>query len=185
MTQIKSPWQTKKTRFIYENPWIKVREDDVIQPDGKPGIYGVVHFKNTAIGVLPIDEDDKICLVGQYRYPIGTYSWEIPEGGCAEGEEHLEAAKRELVEETGMVAANWTRIGTSYLSNSVSDELAVFYLATGLTRGEPNPEGTEQLAYNHVSFDQALDMVMQGEITDALSVLAITRYGILRAQKKV
>ncbi len=185
MTQITSPWQTKGTRTVYENPWIKVREDEVVQPDGKPGIYGVVQFKNTAIGVLPIDEDDKICLVGQYRYAINKYSWEIPEGGCAEGEDYLEAAKRELIEETGIVAEHWTRLGSSHLSNSVSDELAIFYLATGLTRGKPEPEGTEQLAYNHVSFEQALDMVMQGEITDALSILAITHYGILRAKKKV
>ncbi len=185
MTQISSPWKTKGTRSVYENPWIHVREDEVVQPDGKPGIYGVVHFKNTAIGVLPIDEDDKICLVGQYRYTIDSYSWEIPEGGCAEGEDYLDAAKRELIEETGMVAAHWTKLGSSHLSNSVSDELAIFYLATGLTRGTPNPEGTEQLSYRHVTFDQALDMVMQGEITDALSILAITHYGILRLSKKV
>ncbi|MBS1953201.1 MAG: NUDIX hydrolase [Cyanobacteria bacterium SZAS-4] len=185
MTQVTSPWKTKGSRFVYENPWIHVREDDVVQPDGKPGIYGVVHFKNTAIGVLPIDEDDKICLVGQYRYAIERYSWEIPEGGCAEGEDYLDAAKRELIEETGMVASDWTRLGCSHLSNSVSDELAIFYLATGLTRGTPNPEGTEELAYKHVTFDQALDMVMQGEITDALSILAITHYGILRLSNKV
>ena len=184
MTQISSPWQTKGTRLVYENPWIKVREDEVVQPDGKPGIYGVVHFKNTAIGILPIDEEDKVCLVGQYRYSLESYSWEIPEGGCRQGEEHLDAAKRELVEETGMVAANWTKLGSAFLSNSVSDELAIYYLATGLTRGTPTPEGTEQLEYKHVSFDQALDMVMRGEITDALSILAITNYGIIRANKR-
>lgn len=184
MTQITSPWKTKGTRCVYENPWIRVREDEVVQPDGKPGIYGVVHFKNTAIGVLPIDDDDKVCLVGQYRYPLERYSWELPEGGCAEGEDYLDAAKRELLEETGMVASHWTRLGSSHLSNSVSDEFAVFYVAKGLTRGTPNPEGTEQLAYKHVTFDQALDMVMQGEITDALSVLAITHYGILRLSNK-
>jgi 8-oxo-dGTP pyrophosphatase MutT (NUDIX family) len=185
MTHLASPWTTNSTRLVYENPWIKVREDKVIQPDGKPGIYGVVQFKNTAIGVLPIDEEGKICLVGQYRYAIESYSWEIPEGGCVEGEDHLDAAKRELIEETGMVAAKWTKLGSAYLSNSVSDELAVYYLATELTKGTPKPEGTEQLAYKQVTFDQALDMVMTGEITDALSILTITNYGILRAQNKV
>ncbi|HEY9731000.1 MAG TPA: NUDIX hydrolase [Drouetiella sp.] len=184
MTQV-SPWKTNSTRLVYENPWIKVREDGVTQPDGKPGIYGVVHFKNTAIGVLPIDDEGKICLVGQYRYTLESYSWEIPEGGCVEGEDHLDAAKRELIEETGMVAAHWTKLGCAHLSNSVSDELAVYYLATGLTRGTPRPEGTEQLAYRHVTFEQALDMVMAGEITDALSMLAITNYGILRLQNKL
>ena len=185
MTQTVSPWKTKSTRVVYENPWIKVREDEVVQPDGRPGIYGVVHFKNTAIGVLPIDEEGKICLVGQYRYALESYSWEIPEGGCSQGETHLDAAKRELIEETGMVASNWTQLGSAHLSNSVSDELAIYYLATGLTRGIPRPEGTEQLAYKHVTFDQALDMVMTGEITDALSILAITNYGILRSQNKI
>lgn len=180
MTQITSPWKTRSTRVVYENPWIKVREDEVTQPDGKPGIYGVVHFKNTAVGVLPIDDEGKICLVGQFRYAIETYSWEIPEGGCAAGEDPLDAGKRELLEETGMVAANWTRLGSAYLSNSVSDELAIYYLATGLTKGTPEPEGTEQLAYKHVTFEQALNMVMNGEITDALSILAITSHGISR-----
>lgn len=184
MTQITSPWKTNSSKIVYENPWIKVREDEVTQPDGKPGIYGVVHFKNTAIGVLPIDDEDKICLVGQYRYTLECYSWEIPEGGCREGEDYLDAAKRELIEETGMVAANWKKLGSSHLSNSVSDELAIYYLATGLTRGTPNPEGTEELAYKHVTFEQALDMVMAGEITDALSILAITNYGILRLRDK-
>jgi 8-oxo-dGTP pyrophosphatase MutT (NUDIX family) len=183
MTQT-SPWKTKNTRLIYENPWIKVREDEVVRPDGKPGIYGVVHFKNTAIGVLPIDENDKIYLVGQYRYALETYSWEIPEGGCTESETHLDAAKRELIEETGLIASEWRKLGRAFLSNSICDEEAIFYLATGLSQGPASPEGTEQLSYNHVYFDEALDMVMRGEITDALSILAINHYAILRATNK-
>lgn len=185
MTQTMNPWKTKNSRVVYDNAWIRVREDEVVRPDGKPGIYGVVHFKNTAIGVLAIDENDKIWLVGQYRYALDCYSWEIPEGGCREPETHLDAAKRELMEETGLIASNWTRLGAAFLSNSVCDEQSVFYLATGLTQGTASPEGTEQLAYKHVPFDEALHMVMSGEITDALSVLAISHYAILRATNKI
>ena len=178
-----SPWQTKGSRLIYENPWIRVREDEVVQPDGKPGIYGVVHFKNKAVGILPIDDQGKIHLVGQHRYALDIYSWEIPEGGCPESEDLLDAAKRELVEETGLVASHWQELGRAHLSNSVSDEESIFYLATGLKQGPASPEGTEQLSHKHISFDEALDMVMRGEITDALSVLAITHYAILLTKK--
>ena len=89
----RSPWRTLRSRNVYENPWISVREDSVIRPDGEPGIYGVVHYKNTAVGVLPVEEDH-VYLVGQYRYPLERYSWEIPEGGCPKDEEPLRAAQR-------------------------------------------------------------------------------------------
>ena len=112
-----NPWQITETREIYDNPWITVREDQVVRPDGEPGIYGVLHFKNMAIGVLPIEKDGSIYLVGQYRYPLESYSWEIPEGGCPEDEDPLEAAKRELLEETGLTAASWEYSGSAYLSN--------------------------------------------------------------------
>ena len=171
----RSPWQTLRSREVYENAWIKVREDAVIRPDGEPGIYGVVHFKNVAVGVLAV-EDEFIYLVGQYRYPLEKYSWEIPEGGCPEGEDPLDAAKRELEEETGLSAANWEKMGEAHLSNSVSDEHAVWYLARGLTEGKHNPEGTEQLEVRRVTFEQALKMALTGEITDALSLLAIMQY---------
>ncbi len=171
----RSPWQTLRSREVYDNAWIKVREDAVIRPDGEPGIYGVVHFKNIAVGVLAV-EDEFIYLVGQYRYPLERYSWEIPEGGCPEGEDPLDAARRELEEETGLRAANWEKMGEAYLSNSVSDEHAVWYLATELTEGKHNPDGTEQLEVRRVSFEQALEMALTGEITDALSLLAIMRY---------
>src|ERR1700722_8243186 len=130
-----NPWKTKATRVVYDNPWISVSEDEVDQPDGKPGIYGVVHFKNKAIGILPIDDEEKTWLVGQYRYPLNQYSWEIPEGGCPANEEPLQAAQRELLEETGLTAANWQLMGTSHLSNSVSDEQAFYFLATSLQQG--------------------------------------------------
>jgi 8-oxo-dGTP pyrophosphatase MutT (NUDIX family) len=173
--ETENPWTTVSTRNVYNNRWISVREDAVIRPDGERGIYGVVHFKNIAIGVLAV-EDDFIYLVGQYRYPLERYSWEIPEGGCAEGEDPLDAAQRELEEETGLRAGNWRRLGEAHLSNSVSDELAIWYVATELTQGERRPEGTEQLEVRRVPFADALHMTMSGEITDAISQLAIMQY---------
>jgi 8-oxo-dGTP pyrophosphatase MutT (NUDIX family) len=178
--ETKNPWQTLASRQMYDNPWINVREDSVIRPDGVQGIYGVVHFKNIAIGILALD-DDYIYLVGQYRYPLEQYSWEIPEGGCPEGEDPLDAAQRELEEETGLRAEVWEKLGEAHLSNSVSDELAIWFLATGLTQGEHRPEGTEKLKIRRLAFGEALDMALTGEITDALSLLAIMQYQIKQA----
>jgi 8-oxo-dGTP pyrophosphatase MutT (NUDIX family) len=172
----RNPWQTLSSREVYENNWIRVREDIVVRPDGERGIYGVVHFRNIAVGALAVEEDDSIYLVGQYRYTLNRYSWEIPEGGCPEGEEPLSAAKRELEEETGLKASEWERLGEAHLSNSVTDELAVWYLAKGLTQGRHRPEGTEELQVLRIPFSKALEMVLAGEITDALSRLAILQY---------
>jgi 8-oxo-dGTP pyrophosphatase MutT (NUDIX family) len=177
--QTENPWRTLGSRRVYENPWISVREDSVVRPDGDPGRYGVVHYKNTAVGVLPV-EDDHVYLVGQYRYPLDRYSWEIPEGGCPEGEEPLDAARRELREETGLEAKSWRRLGEAYLSNSVADELAVWYLATDLEPGEQRPEGTEVIGVRRVPLREAVAMAMDGRITDALSVLALTTYALDR-----
>ena len=172
----KNPWQTKSTKVVYENPWIKVSEDNVNRPDGQPGIYGVVHFKNKAIGILPIDAQGNVYLVGQYRYPLKRYSWEIPEGGCPELEDPQTAAKRELSEETGLSAGKWEELCRADLSNSVSDEEAIIFLATELTIGQANPEPTEQLMPRRVSFAEALAMVKRGEILDSMSVIAITYF---------
>jgi 8-oxo-dGTP pyrophosphatase MutT (NUDIX family) len=177
--ETKNPWHTLSTREVYDNSWISVREDKVVRPDGEHGIYGAVHYKNIAVGILPV-EDDAIYLVGQYRYVLEQYSWEIPEGGCPEGEDILGAAQRELAEETGLRAAHWELMGRAHLSNSVSDELAVWFLATGLTQGEHHPEGTEQLNVRCVPFAEALQMALAGEITDALSLLAIMSYQLGR-----
>jgi 8-oxo-dGTP pyrophosphatase MutT (NUDIX family) len=177
--ETRNPWLTLSSREVYDNPWIRLREDAVIRPDGEQGIYGVVHFKNIAVGVLAVEEDS-IYLVGQYRYTLGRYSWEIPEGGCPEGEDPLLAAQRELAEETGLRAEKWEKLGEAHLSNSVTDELAVWFLATELTQGEHDPDGTEQLSIRRVPSAQALRMALTGEITDALSLLAIMHYQIAR-----
>ena len=170
-----NPWRMLSSREVYENQWISLREDQVIRPDGGQGIYGVVHFKSIAVGILAV-EDGHIYLVGQYRYTLQKYSWEIPEGGCSEGEDILDAAKRELEEETGLKAAKWELCGDTYLSNSVTDERAVWFLATELTQGKQRPEETEQLNIRRIPFEHALDMALTGEITDIISVLAIVHH---------
>jgi 8-oxo-dGTP pyrophosphatase MutT (NUDIX family) len=173
-----NPWKTVSTKTVYDNPWISVREDAVVRPDGDDGIYGVVHFKNIAVGVLAIEDED-VYLVGQYRYPLNMYSWELPEGGCAEGEDPLAAARRELEEETGLCATSWRKLGEAHLSNSVSDELAIWYLATGLSQGEMRPEGSERLSVKRVPLKEALAMGLDGRISDALSLLGIMQYQLL------
>ena len=169
-----NPWQTRASREIYENPWIRVREDQVIRPDGEPGIYGVVSMKNFAVGVVPLHDDGTVTLVGQFRYTMNEYSWEIPEGGCPFDESLLDCARRELLEETGLRAAKIEALGGEiHLSNSVSDERAYLFLATGLTQGEAAPEGTELLALRRIPWKVAVEMALRGEIRDGLSVLAL------------
>jgi 8-oxo-dGTP pyrophosphatase MutT (NUDIX family) len=177
-----NPWITLDRRLVYENPWIAVREDRVIRPDGAPGIYGVVHFKNRAIGVLPVDEGGGVWLVGQYRYPLGRYSWEIPEGGAPEGESPEEAARRELREETGLIAGHLEHIGDVHLSNSVSDELGSLFRATALEPGAASPEGSERLEVRRVDWPVAWAMLRRGEITDSLSVIALLHEATRRGE---
>ena len=166
----KNPWTTLEVKEIYQNPWIKVEHHDVLNPSGKPGIYGVVHFKNKAIGIIPVDEELNTWLVGQYRYSLNEYSWEIPMGGGPNAIDVLESAKRELKEETGMTANNWEMIARIHTSNSVTDEEGYVYLATGLEQGETEFDETEQLAIKKVSLKEAVEMCMDNRITDAISV---------------
>lgn len=178
-----NPWQTLSSRPVYENPWIAVREDQVLRPDGLPGIYGVVHFKNRAIGVLAVDTDGAIWLVGQYRYPLHAYSWEIPEGGSPATESPEETARRELREETGLTAGKLELVATAHLSNSVSDEMGYVFRATELTEGADEPEGTERIAVRKVAWDEAWRMLKEGEITDSLSVIAIHHEAVRRLEQ--
>lgn len=168
-------WKTLSEKLVYDNPWIRVSHREVLNPAGNPGIYGLVHFKNRAVGVLPLDEQGNTWLVGQYRYPLGEYSWEIPEGGGPLGTPPLEAAQRELREETGLLAGEWTELLRMHLSNSVTDEAGIVYLARGLQQGPSEPEETEELQIRKLPFTEAFDMVMQGKITDSLSVGAILK----------
>lgn len=170
-----NPWITKKTAQIYQNPWIKVEEHDIINPAGKDGIYGTVHFKNKAIAIIPIDPNGNTWLVGQFRYPLNQYSWEVPMGGGPIGEDPLASAKRELREETGLTAEKWTEIMRIHTSNSVTDEEGIVYLAEDLTQGETEFEETEVLQIRKLPFSEVLEMVMNGSITDGISISGILK----------
>lgn len=170
-----NPWQTLQVTTMYDNPWIEVTHREVINPSGGTGIYGMVHFKNLAIGIVPLDAGGYTWLVGQYRYPLQRYSWEIPEGGGPAGIPVLESAQRELEEETGLSARIWTPVLEMHISNSVSDEFAVAFVAQGLTHGQNQPEPTELLEVRRLPFLEAVEMVMRSEITDSLSVAALLK----------
>lgn len=170
----KNPWTTLSVREIYENRWIRIDEHQVLNPAGGPGIYGKVHFKNKAIGVIAIDSEDYTWLVGQWRYPLNEWSWEIPEGGCPYGEDPLAAAKRELKEETGLTASEWKVLHRIHLSNSVSDEEGFIFLAEGLSEGHAELEETEaDMKTWKLPLKEAVKMVDEGKITDSLTVMAL------------
>lgn len=175
----KNPWQITNSKQAYNNPWIAVTHNEVINPAGNEGIYGVVHFKNYAVGILPLDKNLNTYLVGQYRFPLQSYSWEIPEGGCPESTDILATAERELKEEVGLTANKWTPLLTMHLSNCVTDEIAHIYIAQGLTEGIATPEETEELKIKKLPFEQVFQMVINGEITDSMSVAAILKAKIL------
>lgn len=174
-----NPWKVNGQKEIYDNKWINVTEYDVINPSGGKGIYGKVHFKNLAIGVVALDDEMNTYLVGQFRFATDEYSWEIPEGGGPLGEDPLESAQRELLEETGLVARKWKEILRMHLSNSVTDELSIIYLATDLTQETACPEETEQLVVKKVPFTEAIQMVHNGKITDGMSVTAILKLQVM------
>lgn len=173
-----NPWKTLSVSTVYDNPWIQVTEAQVINPSGGNGIYGKVHFKNYAIGIVALTADKRIWLVGQYRYPLSRYSWEIPEGGGALGVDPLISAQRELMEEVGLKAEKWEKFFEMHLSNSVSDEWGIVFLATELSQFQSNPEETEQLSTKLVSIPEAFDLVERGVITDSMSVAAIYKLAL-------
>jgi 8-oxo-dGTP pyrophosphatase MutT (NUDIX family) len=168
-----NPWRTLSSSIVYDNPWITLTEFQVLNPAGNPGIYGKVHFKNMAIGIVALDDDGWISLVGQYRYTIDRYSWEIPEGGGHHDVDPLTSAQRELLEETGLKAGQWELLLQMHLSNSVTDEFCQVYLATELQQFEAEPEETEQLKYLKLPLSEAWQRVKSGEITDAITVASL------------
>ncbi len=173
-----NPWQTLSSALKYQNPWISVREDQVLNPRGGAGIYGVVTMKNKALGIIPVDAEGNTWLVGQYRYPLNEYSWEIPMGGGPVELDILESAQRELKEETGLLARRWTRLARLHTSNSVTDEEGFVFLAEDLEQTDSEPEETEDLRLWKLPLAEAVQMALNDRITDAISVA-----GLLKAER--
>lgn len=180
-----NPWTILSEKNVYDNAWINVTEFDVLNPRGGKGIYGKIHFNKIAVGALPLDENLNTYLVGQFRFPLNQYSWEIPEGGAEFTESPLDSAKRELLEETGLTATEWKEIITLHLSNSVSDEVAIIFLAQKLEQRSAMPEETEELTVKKIPFEEAYQMVEKGIITDAMSVAAIQKVKLMLLDKKI
>jgi len=175
MNEQHNPWQIIDQHEVYDNSWIKLTHYNVINPSGGKGVYGKVHFKNIAIGIVPLDAHINTYIVGQYRFPINEYSWEIPEGGGPLHDDPLDSAKRELLEETGLKAERWVKILDMHLSNSVCDESCIVYVAAGLSQHAAMPEETEQLVIKKIPFDEAYQMVQNGKITDAITIAAVLK----------
>lgn len=173
---MKSKWKTISNDVVYENDWISVEHHEVITPGGNAGVYGVVAFKNIAIGILPIDQEGNTWLVGQYRYALSAYSWEIPMGGGSLDTDPLISAQRELREETGLIAERWSLMMELHTSNSITNEYGLVYIAEGLKMTTSDSDDTEDLTLRKLPFSEVLEMVLEGKITDAISVAAILRY---------
>ena len=171
-------WRKHASRIVYENDWMVVREDEVTNPGGGRNLYGHVQFKNIAVAILPIDEQGRTRLVGQTRYTLNEYSWELPMGGAPLGEDPLEAARRELKEETGLAASHWRELMRLHPSNSITDEIGIVYVATGLSQGDADPEETEKLEVLDLPLAEAIDMARDGRITDALSAATLFRIAL-------
>lgn len=180
MNSTENPWLTLSSEVKYDNPWITIRHEDVITPGGRPGIYGVAHFKNKAIGIIPLDHDGNTWLVGQYRYPLQEYSWEIPMGGGPLGTDILDSAQRELQEETGLRANKWENIARIHTSNSVTDEEGFIFIAEELTEGPSHQDDNEAIQVRKLPLTEAIQLVMDNQITDSLSVYGILKVARLR-----
>ena len=174
-------WKKLSSRVIYDNPWMTVLEDHVINPGGGENQYGHVHFKNRAIAIVPLDDADNTWLVGQQRYTLGEYSWELPMGGGPLNEDPLDAAKRELKEETGLTANEWRRVMTLHTSNSITDEVGYVFVARDLKHGDTAFEETEDLLVKKLPIEDAIAMAMDGRITDAISVAALLHVAAIKA----
>jgi ADP-ribose pyrophosphatase len=185
MEEARNPWTVLSKAAVYENHWIRVDHHEVLNPAGGPGIYGTVHFKTHATGIVPIDEQGNVILVGQYRFPLGAYSWEIPEGGSHEDASILEAAQRELCEECGIVAKSWLEIQGLDFSNAVTDESGTIFLAWDLAGVPPRPEDTEQIQVMRIPFWEALGRVKRGEIRDSMSIMALLRVALMALQNEL
>lgn len=182
---VKNPWTILAEKPIYENPWMKVTEYDVINPRGGKGIYGKVHFKNIGTGVVALDNKFNTYLVGQFRFTLNKYSWEIPEGGGVIGVDPLETAKRELLEETGLIAGKWTKLLDMHLTNSIADEFGVMYLAQELEQRTQEPDETEDIVVKKLPFEEAYRMVEEGMITDSMAVAAILKVKLMMLDGRI
>src|SRR5580704_16721207 len=185
MDESKNPWTVLAKSTAYENEWIRVDHHDVRNPSGGTGIYGVVHFKGHAIGIVPIDQTGNVVLVGQYRFPLNCYSWEIPQGGGHPPVPIVESAQRELREECGLIAKNWLEILGMDLSNSVTDERGTAFLAWDLVEGPSSPEDTEQLQVLRVPFWEAVERTKHGEIRDSVTISALLRVALMALQDEL
>ncbi|HQV40251.1 MAG: NUDIX hydrolase [Flavobacteriales bacterium] len=181
----RGPWTTLSETPAYETPWISVAHHEVIDPGGKQGVYGVIHFKNLAVGVIPLDDEMNTWIVGQYRYPMEAYSWEMPEGGGDRNIPAVESAKRELREEVGLEAERFTEILQMDLSNSASDEQAIIFVAQGLTFHAPQPDHDEELKQRKLPFSELYEMVQRGEVRDSLTVAAVLKVQLMLLEGKL
>jgi 8-oxo-dGTP pyrophosphatase MutT (NUDIX family) len=185
MNEHHNPWHIIDEQDAYNNNWITVTHYNVVNPSGGKGIYGKVHMKNIAIGIIPLDDEMNTYLVGQYRFPLNEYSWEIPEGGGPLEDDPLLSAQRELVEETGLRAASWNKIQEMSLSNSVTDERCIIYMARSLSQYSAMPEETEDIVVRRISFEEVYTMVQSGKITDGVTVAAVLKTKLMMLEGKL